>query len=334
MNNKKIVLLLTLSTMFLSDGRFVLAQKHSDSDVQANRRERSKKPAKTKFIRLTRDVDGKPAALQTSITRYQSEDGRLLVDLIGVVHVGEEIYYRRLNRQFQQYDSLLYELVAPTESRIPPRNSSRRSGNPVSWLQGSMQNMLGLESQLKHIDYTQPNFVHADLSPAQMQQKMSERGETAWSVGLSAFREMMKNANATGTNGNTALAGELTSFDDLFSTLNDPRKLKTMMAHQFTAQENLATGLGATLNQLLITDRNQAAMKVLDSEISKGQTKIGIFYGAAHMPDFEQRLTNDFGLRKTKQAWVDAWDLQTAPPKPQSNGLENLLFQLLDEISK
>ena len=51
-------------------------------------------------------------------------------------------------------------------------------------------------------------------------------------------------------------------------------------------------------------------MKVLQKEIAAGKKKVAIFYGAAHMPDFEQRLTADFGLRKTKQVWVDAWDLR------------------------
>ena len=106
-----------------------------------------------------------------------------------------------------------------------------------------------------------------------MQQKMAERGDNAWSVGLRAFNEMMNNANATGQNGNAAFANEINSFDDLFSTLNNPRKLKTMMAKQFTAHENLDTGLGATLNQLLVSDRNQAAMEILNSEVDKGRTK-------------------------------------------------------------
>lgn len=334
MNNKKIVLLLTLSTLFLGDSRFVAAQRFSESDLQTKPRKSPEKSSASKFIRLQKGNSGKPDSLQTSITRYQSEDGRLLVDLIGVVHVGEESYYRKLNRQFEQYDSLLYELVAPPESRVPTKDRARESSNPISWLQSSMKNMLGLESQLAYIDYTKSNFVHADLSPHEMQKKMAERGDTAWTVGLRAVSEMMKNANAAGQNGRSALASDISSFEDLFGMLNDPRKLKIMMAQQFTAQENLDTGLGSTLNQLLITDRNQAAMKVLKSEIEKGQTKIGIFYGAAHMPDFEKRLVQDFGLRKTKQAWVEAWDLESAPQKRQASGLTDMMFRLIDSIDQ
>ena len=148
MNNKNLFLLLTLSAILLSDSRFAFAQKTSDSDGRSDRQEIAEKSKPSKFIRLTKDERGNPESLQTSITRYQSEDRRLLIDLIGVVHIGEERYYRRLNRQFEQYDSLLYELVAPPESRVPTKNQSR-SNNPISWLQGSMQNMLGLESSTR-----------------------------------------------------------------------------------------------------------------------------------------------------------------------------------------
>ena len=35
------------------------------------------------------------------------------IDLIGAVHIGEKAYYDKLNKEFEQYDVLLYELVAP-----------------------------------------------------------------------------------------------------------------------------------------------------------------------------------------------------------------------------
>ena len=35
------------------------------------------------------------------------------VDLIGAVHIGDVAYYAAAQRRFEQYDALLYELVAP-----------------------------------------------------------------------------------------------------------------------------------------------------------------------------------------------------------------------------
>ena len=60
--------------------------------------------------------------LETSITRYElkNADGKTVtVDLIGAVHVGEKEYYEALNKRFEQYDSMLYELVAPEGTVIP-----------------------------------------------------------------------------------------------------------------------------------------------------------------------------------------------------------------------
>ena len=332
MTKRHLICCLTLSAMFLGSERFLNAQdnqRFSRPDLKANHT--VKNHDKTKFIRLVKDESGKPKSLETSITRYRSDDGKLLVDLIGVVHVGEGEYYRKLNYQFKQYESLLYELVAPESNRVPDRNARKSGGNPIHFLQNSMQRMLGLQSQLKYIDYTKDNFVHADMSPRQMQQKMAERGDTAWSLGMKAFNEMMQKQSQAQRQGAGAIANDLESFEDLFSLINDPVRLKVMMASQFAEGGALEAGLGSSLNQLLITDRNKAAMDVLNSEIEKGQTKIGIFYGAAHMPDFEKRLA-DLGLKKTRQAWVEAWDLQSKPEKAGAYGLTDMFFELIDSI--
>ncbi len=287
----------------------------------------------TDYLRMTRDRTGAPQSLETSITRFRSADGKLLVDLIAVIHVGERDYYRKLDHQFTQYDSLLYELVAPPESRVPDPQATDSSGHPIRWLQGSMQRMLGLESQLKHIDYRQPNFVHADLSPAEMKRKMSDRGDNAWTVALRAMTEFLQRQQRAQGDGTLLPGGEIADLQQLMEMLSNPSQLKTVIATQFTSG-SLDMGLGATLNQLLITDRNEAAMKVLRQQIEDGKTRIGIFYGAAHMPDFEKRLTGELELRKTRQAWVQAWNLKSAPGKTSDPAavLTDMFLQLMDDL--
>ena len=276
------------------------------------------------FLRVIETSDGQPQALQTALTRYKPADESVIVDLIGAVHIGEGDYYERLNKQFELYDVVLYELVAPKGTRIP-KGSKKSSTNPIGFLQKSAQNMLGLQSQLEMIDYQKDNFVHADMSPTEIGEKMEERGDTAFSVGFSALSEMMKNqkglSKQLGTN----------SGESIFELMGNPLKMKQMMASQFTQQGALEMGLGSKLNQMLITDRNAAAMQVLKKEIAKGHKKIAIFYGAAHMPDFEKRLERDFGMTRTKQAWLDSWDL-TKAPKKKSSGTANMLFNLMKQI--
>jgi hypothetical protein len=84
-------------------------------------------------------------------------------------------------------------------------------------------------------------------------------------------------------------------------------KLKRIMAEQFEKAED---GLGPTLNNILIADRNKACLKVFQKEMAKGKKKIGIFYGAAHMPDFEKRLKEEYGLKRQHEQWIEAWDLE------------------------
>jgi hypothetical protein len=96
----------------------------------------------------------------------------------------------------------------------------------------------------------------------------------------------------------------------LFSDALAPSKLKRLMAQQFESLDKPGAGLPATINTVLVDDRNQAAMKVLQKEIAKGRKKIAIFYGAAHMPDFEKRLRDDFDLVPVQTTWLHAWDLR------------------------
>lgn len=301
----------------------------------------------TQFLRVTKDETGKPLAMQTAITRYRPKQGDLVVDLVGAVHIGEAEYYKTLNEQFEHYDVVLYELVAPQGTRVPA--GGKKPAAPTSpldmvgFMQKQAQSTLGLESQLERVDYQKENFTHADLSPTEMGEKMAERGDTALTLGLTAFAEMMRKQNKA--TAQSAKRAELSETEDanglaalnpqsMMDLLNDPLKLKLMMASQFTQSGVMETGLGPSLNQLIVTDRNEAAMKVLQKEIVKGKKKIAIFYGAAHMPDFEKRLASDFGLTSTKQIWVDAWDLTKAGKKPKVPGTAKMLFRLLDQMSK
>ncbi len=209
--------------------------------------------------------------------------------------------------------------------------------------------IVGLESQLAMIDYRKDNFAHADLSPEELQQKMAERGDTALTVGLSAISELIRNQNRamqresqqrenqqTGSQHRSdspeSAASQLTS-DSLLEMMSNPNKMKLMMTSQFASEGAMEQGLGQTLNQLLVTDRNEAAMRVLQQQLASGKTKIAVFYGAAHMTDFEQRLVGDFGLTKTDQVWVDAWDLQKEVESTASSPL-NLMMQMLKALDE
>lgn len=268
-----------------------------------------KKPV-AKFLRVLRDAKGQPTALETSVVRYVGEGG-VTVDLVGAVHVADRGYYEKLNSHMEQYDVLLYELVAQPGTRIP-KGGARDKGNPLALIQKLLKSALQLESQTELIDYTKKNFVHADLSPEQMLEAMKDRGEDGWTLALGIAADMLRQQNVADKKKKDKPAPE--EDIDIFSLFTDPQgpmKLKRLMAGQFEEMETPGGGLGQTLNNLLITDRNAAALKVLKEEIGKGKKKIGVFYGAAHMPDFEKRLLTDFGLKRQEEVWLLAWDLKS-----------------------
>jgi hypothetical protein len=283
----------------------------------------AKKAAPGQFIRITTDDKRSPTALQTASVRYGLPKGKgdVQVDLVGVVHVGDRDYYEAINKQLQQYDVVLYELVAP-KGTVIPKGGKRDSTNPLAMLQSMMKTVLALESQTEKIDYTQKNFVHADLSPSDMAEMMRKRGETGLTLALNIMADVLRQQNLFDM-GNDNGEGAL----DFLALLFDPDaavKLKRMMARQLVATATGDAGLGPTLNTLIVKDRNAAAVAVLHKELAKGRKKIAIFYGAAHMPDFEQRLRDELGLEPQETRWQSAWDLRL-----RSRGaLEGLLKQL------
>ncbi|MFO0943948.1 MAG: hypothetical protein U0930_24695 [Pirellulales bacterium] len=309
-----------LTLVFLTWSSLTLAQEpHSTATDSAN------KGADSNFIRITRSDDGKPLALETSITSYSAGENGAQVDLIGAIHIGEKSYYRQLNKLFDQYDVLLYELVAPEGTVISQRNPEQ-STNPVSFLQNTMKEFLGLQSQLEKINYDKKHFVRADMTPEQMSQKMAERGDTVMTIALSTFVDAMRQQNKAALKQNNSSAGSLADLD-LSELLQDPLKAKVMLAEQFVSSGSLDQALGSSLNQLIVLDRNAEAMKGLQKQIAAGKKKIGIFYGAAHLPDLEKRLVTDFGMKNVNSSWIAAWDLT----KSNGKALQpmNLLFRLL-----
>lgn len=285
-----------------------------------------KKAAPGKFIRVQRNADKEPTALETAIVRYvpASGEGNLTVDLVSVVHIGDKGYYQKLNKEFENYDVVLYELVAPEGTRIPKGGKREGGLNPLAMMQQMMKMGMNLESQTELIDYTKKNFVHADMSPDQIAEAMKKRGDDPLTLILSVATEMIRQQNrqAQEKDKNPHAQPDLDPLTLLLDP-DGPNKLKKVMATQMEDLDGATAGLGQTLNTILITDRNGAAMKVFAKELANGKKKIAIFYGAAHMPDFEKRLRDDFGLKRGSEQWFTAWDLQQkAQPR---NGLEDLL---------
>jgi hypothetical protein len=87
------------------------------------------------------------------------------------------------------------------------------------------------------------------------------------------------------------------------------------MAEQLSDLRASTAVLDGPDGSTILTERNKRVMTVLKESIEEGHTTIGIFYGAAHMPDMEERLLEEFKLVRTKHRWVTAWSLTSKPAK-------------------
>ena len=224
---------------------------------------------------------------------------------MGAIHVGDPSYYRELNRRFRGYDALLYELVAP-EGTVVERGRGTSSAHPLGAMQNGMKSMLELEHQLEKVDYTRPNFVHADLSPDEFMQSMKDKNE--------GFFQLLCRMMGQGIAMQSQQAAQGESADvDIFAALfsNDrPRRLKIALAKQFQSMESMLTGISGPDGSTLIEERNKRALQVLREQQAAGRRKIGIFYGAGHLSDMHERLVEGFGVRPIGTVWLEAWNLR------------------------
>jgi hypothetical protein len=269
------------------------------------------------FLRLSRDDDGKPLSLDTSIVEYHRPAGGrrepLQVDLVAAVHIGSRDYYDTLDRLFADYDAVLYELVAPPNARVP--KPGRKAAGAIGSAQQGLKSMLGLEFQLDSVDYSAANFVHADLTPREFDAAMAKRGESWWSMFTRLMRESMARADKRGAGEAEVGMGELVGI--LFGSAAERQlRLRRVMAEQFTDMDALTAAFGGEEGSTLITDRNAAALDVLRTEIAAGKRRIAIFYGAAHMDDFDRQLQDDFDLEPGETTWLEAWNLRDQPAAP------------------
>jgi hypothetical protein len=253
------------------------------------------------FLRFVDDNHG-GGQLQAAVMTLKNPAG-VTVHLVAAVHIADRAYYERLNQAFKKDDAVLYEMVKPKGMAPPAPGESTASG--VSMIQRFLKDALRLDFQLDDIDYTAPNFVHADLDAETFFRLQNQRGESMLSLMLNM---MLQNLNKQPDPN----APEPT-LSDLIRIFTDPdgaRQAKLILARQFSDIDSVVSGLNGTV---LLTERNKAAVAALKQSIAAGKKNIAIFFGAAHMPGIQERL-QDMGFHQTDLQWHTAWNLPAPAP--------------------
>jgi hypothetical protein len=256
--------------------------------------------SKTQFVRVTREKND-AVSLDTAIVRYTGRDAQgaeVFVDLVGAIHIGDTSYYEQLNKEFEQYDAVLYELVAPKGAR-PSRGAAG--------LWSPLGSMLKLDDQIRVVNYARDNFVHADMSWDQLSASMEKRKESFMGMFMRAIGQGIAQQAA-----GTAPASDAELLAAMLFARDPSLVWKRVMATQFENMEEATKWLEGPDGSTLIHERNKVALAVLKEQLEQGKRKIAIFYGAGHLPDMERRLVEEFQLKPGPQRWVVAWQLK--PP--------------------
>lgn len=251
-------------------------------------------------------------SLQTAIVRFTHPHGETL-DLVGAVHIADKAYFQALNKRFTGYDAVLYELVGGpmpvTKEDKEARAKSRQTSN-LAWvgqLQQTMQRTLELTSQMTEVDYSPPNFIHADMSLEQFEKTKTQKNESFLGLMVKAWlvqSEMQDSGKMTKEPDLAQLMAILLSGDSA-------TELKRIIGSQFDMVEDLITGIEGDKGSVIIGERNNVALKVLAEQLKLGRKKLALFYGAAHLPDMEKKLLAA-GWKKAGTEWLKAWDLTTS----------------------
>lgn len=260
----------------------------------------------SEHLRIRRDRRGRAVAMDTAVTRLElkNEDGEVVtVDLIGAVHVGEKEYYDQLNSQFEKYDAMLYELVAPEGTVIPKGGGGRDVTNPVAALQLGMMSGLDLTFQLEEIDYTKKNFVHADMSPEEFAESWTENNESVGRIFLKSIGQSMAMQQRGGGPSNLSLLSAALSK-------NPTLKLRRIAAEQMVEMDAGMSIFEGDNGSTIIDHRNAKVMEILKRELGKGRKNLAIFYGAGHLNDMQRRLESEFQMKRSGKTWLTAWKLR------------------------
>jgi len=259
-------------------------------------------------VRYSEKTPTRAIALDTAIVHFESKSGdkdAATVDLIGAVHIADAEYYEKLNTLFTEYDVVLFELVAEEGTRLDPKVTAKSNESPglIGGVQNGFADLLKLEHQLHHIDYTVKNMLHADMEPEVFLKRMIGEGEMAKIF----TRALMQSLNQSGSQSDKT-AGRM--MGSLFATRDKSLGLKRVFAAEMCRQmDDQLWVFEGDEGSTLIRERNGCALTKLREVLNRGEKKIAIFYGAAHLNDFCDQLEKSFGMKPVKITWVKAWDM-------------------------
>jgi hypothetical protein len=192
------------------------------------------------------------------------------------------------------------------KQKAPATAKAKSSLSWVGDLHHTMQQALGLSGQLQSIDYTGVQFVHADLSLEEFQRLKEQKSESFLGLFLKAYQTQQE-LMANGHSGATMSMPQLLS---LLSGSGSRAEAKRALAKQFHEVERLMTGVEGDQGTVILGERNNKALSVLEQQLKLQRRKLALFYGAAHLPDLEKKLIAQGWKILGSPRYLDAWVIE------------------------
>lgn len=161
---------------------------------------------------------------------------------------------------------------------------------------------LGVALQVRSIDYDRRGWEPADLPLEDLLDSLWKRGERSMTL------EMLSN--------DSGLQQGVIRF--LLSMVSKSPEFKKLVVQALGAGGKRGdSALGDVDARIIIDERNDAVIAQLKQLLASATPpkSVAIFYGAAHMPDFEASLRADFDLEPVDVLWhtamsVDEWSVE------------------------
>ncbi len=185
-------------------------------------------------------------------------------------------------------------------------------------LQQQLADALGLEFQLRGINYDRRHWRNSDMSVEQLQVVLlggegpggeGEPGDAPAADQRTAAAASQLFRALSGESMMSRMAGVLLRFVGMNEGMRTTAKL-AMLEMVARADEILEAQLGEAgkLLEVLIVDRNTVVLDDLRRlmEEQPGVESVAIFYGAGHFPDLERRMVEEIGFEFAGELWLPA----------------------------
>jgi hypothetical protein len=287
------------------------------------------------YIRIHKTEDSE-IQLQIAIREFKpsnkSPEGCPNLALVGVAHIGEKQYYQDIQTYLAKQEHVLYEGVgfyATKAQRMKKKSGAGQFGKEQAKdsSQYKIATSLGLSFQLTEINYNQRNFYNSDLSLEEFMEYFQPGTKNSLITGdenkdreAKQFMAMLAGSHLA-TNilqGVLKIFGQSPKFQGvaklvLIETLGS-------MGNELGDLKNMPESVSG-LMKMIITNRNKVVLQDFKALIKeeKRMDSIAIFYGAAHMADFEQKLTKAYKYKPAETKWLTCMSVN-----PNKSGLSNI----------